>query len=900
MPNLFPYTNTHELNLDWVLQVVKDFQTKYTTFDQALADALEAIETAKTGSLEDMQTALTAALESISGDLASAQAAISTDQASAQAAISADRADALQAVQFALTSALATLTSSEGEATARINSLYNTLPTSAQDIINRMNILDDIITGNTPESFVWLQGDYIYEEGVTPPTPPAINTESEFYNYRVSSRYMTGVGGRRIRIITDGTIEIAYLLNWRNTPPGGSAGAYVPGQGSLTTTFFDLLLPMDVTAISIELKKPGTGVAIAPADIDGHIEIQWITDFVSQRIIAPKEESLTANVARLAGENFFYEGVLYEALTDIAIGDTIVLSGSGATAKEVTIGEEFSDLKSALGQVNYTVNSGKYINYNTGNEESVDAYNATGFINCQYFDVYVKTYVSNDNSGICFYDENKVFIPGSGYNPYSDNGVLTKLTKPEGTVYVRVSCLTNSIDNLVIRFEEAMTAIIDIGRVKADKTALANAIHGGYNAVWQENPSAPYNDFDTLPNNSIILYSLAWTEANGISHGPNSSYGFVVTEAHNSDFANAKTQIAYDITGKTYTRVKYNSWTSWTETANAATVSSNYNETIHGGYNSIWQTSPSAPYDDMDTLPLNSVLIYTQPWANVSHAPISTEKGMVFTFAYKSSDSAIQSQIALTTSNKLYTRAKFSTWTAWKYYADDKELTENIVQDYFSSLSVFENIGILGDSFASGEIYTNSGNTHAEYYNLSWGQILARKCGVNVFNYSVGGMSTRTFLTNNGYGLPKLLSDPARNLYIIAFGLNDGGISDYLGTAADMNVDYTQNPDTFYGNYARIIGNLKTHAPNAKIILIKMQRNVYPEFNAAIGTIAEHFSLPCIDPMDDSFFTSTFYTGGLVDWHPTAILYGGMAEAYCRLFSKCAIAYRSYFADYVG
>ena len=163
MPNLFPYTNTHELNLDWVLQVVKDFQTKYTTFDQALADALEAIETAKTGSLEDMQTALTAALESISGDLASAQAAISADQASAQAAISADRADALQAVQFALTSALATLTSSEGEATARINSLYNTLPTSAQDIINRMNILDDIITGNTPESFVWLQGDYIYD-----------------------------------------------------------------------------------------------------------------------------------------------------------------------------------------------------------------------------------------------------------------------------------------------------------------------------------------------------------------------------------------------------------------------------------------------------------------------------------------------------------------------------------------------------------------------------------------------------------------------------------------------------------------------------------------------------------------------------------------------------------------
>ena len=329
MQNLFPYTNTHELNLDWVLQVVKDFQTKYTTFDQALADALEAIETAKTGSLEDLQTALTAALESISGDLASAQAAISADQASA-----------LQAVQFALTSALATLTTSEGEAAARINSLYNTLPSSAQDIINRLNILDTIITGNTPESFVWLQGDYIYEEGVTPPTPPAINTESEFYNYRVSSRYMTGVGGRRIRIITDGSIEIAYILNWRNTPPGGEAGAYVPGQEGLTSTFFDILLPMEVTAISVELKKPGTGVAISPSDIPGHIEIQWITDFVSQRVIAPKEESLTANVARETGELFFYEGVLYIALNDIAVGDTIVIDGAGANCRETTVGHE--------------------------------------------------------------------------------------------------------------------------------------------------------------------------------------------------------------------------------------------------------------------------------------------------------------------------------------------------------------------------------------------------------------------------------------------------------------------------------------------------------------------------------------------------------------------------------
>ena len=198
MPNLFPYTNTHELNLDWILQVVKDFQSKYTNFDQTISDALEAIEAAKTGSLEDMQTALTNAL-----------AAIAEDQSAAQAAIAEDQSAALLALQAALTAALTSITTEQTNATQIIEQLYNTLPASAQDILGRLRVLDTIITGYTPSnSFQWLQGSYIYPEGVTPPTPPAINSTSETVNKYVSSRYMEGVAGQRIRITTDGSIQI--------------------------------------------------------------------------------------------------------------------------------------------------------------------------------------------------------------------------------------------------------------------------------------------------------------------------------------------------------------------------------------------------------------------------------------------------------------------------------------------------------------------------------------------------------------------------------------------------------------------------------------------------------------------------------------------------------------------
>ena len=363
MPNLFPYTNTHELNLDWILQVVKDFQSKYTNFDQTIADALEAIEAAKTGSLEDMQTALTNALAAISADQSAAQAAIAEDQATAQSAIASDQSAALLALQAALTAALTSITNEQTSATQIIEQLYNTLPASAQDILGRLNILDNIITGYTPSNaFTWLQGGYIYPEAYDPvPTPPAIYVDDPSYDKLVSSRYMTGCAGQRLRITTDGTVYINHICCWFNTPPGGAPGGFSIGQEGLTHTFGDIIFPLNTTAFSIEFVSPDGTVSITPNDIIGHIDIRWVTDFVDQATIAPKETSNTANVARETGELFFLDGVLYRDLEDIAVGDTIVTSGAGANCEETTIDEELqekeeaiSDLKSAFDRLAYS------------------------------------------------------------------------------------------------------------------------------------------------------------------------------------------------------------------------------------------------------------------------------------------------------------------------------------------------------------------------------------------------------------------------------------------------------------------------------------------------------------------------------------------------------------------
>lgn len=369
----FPYGNLHAQNYDWILEVVKDFMNKYENVEHAFDGALEAIEAAKDGSIEEMQTALqnaitaidaeyqqasaginqarNSAMTSIQQQRADALSAIGTDKNNALSAINTDKNNALLDLQTALTTALASIATQQTNATQVIEQLYNTLPASAQDILGRLNILDNIIVGFTPSNaFDWLQGGYIYPTGYEPvPTPPTIYTDDPAYDKIVSSRYATGCAGQRLRITTDGTINISAICCWYNTPPGGAPGGFAMGDAGLTPTFGDVIFPLNTTAFSIELKKPGGQTAITPADIAGHIDIRWVTDFVDQATVAPKENSNTANIARETGDLFFLDGVLYRALDDIAVGDTIVTNGAGANCQETSISSEIASIEGGGG-----------------------------------------------------------------------------------------------------------------------------------------------------------------------------------------------------------------------------------------------------------------------------------------------------------------------------------------------------------------------------------------------------------------------------------------------------------------------------------------------------------------------------------------------------------------------
>lgn len=59
----FPYTNLQNLNLDWILEVVKDFKLKFESAEQWLADAIAAMSEAKDENIAAMAAELQTLLD---------------------------------------------------------------------------------------------------------------------------------------------------------------------------------------------------------------------------------------------------------------------------------------------------------------------------------------------------------------------------------------------------------------------------------------------------------------------------------------------------------------------------------------------------------------------------------------------------------------------------------------------------------------------------------------------------------------------------------------------------------------------------------------------------------------------------------------------------------------------
>ena len=83
-----------------------------------------------------------------------------------------------------------------------------------------------------------------------------------------------------------------------------------------------------------------------------------------------------------------------------------------------------------------------------------------------------------------------------------------------------------------------------------------------------------------------------------------------------------------------------------------------------------------------------------------------------------------------------------------EFYAKEGEKPLDYLLSDGGFCKIFRTIGCIGDSLSSGEMESFSaqgGRGFHDYYEYSWGQFMARTAGIQVYNFSRGGMTAKEY-----------------------------------------------------------------------------------------------------------------------------------------------------------
>ena len=209
-------------------------------------------------------------------------------------------------------------------------------------------------------------------------------------------------------------------------------------------------------------------------------------------------------------------------------------------------------------------------------------------------------------------------------------------------------------------------------------------------------------------------------------------------------------------------------------------------------------------------------------------------------------------------------------------YSENEKPLDRIVYDG-GYARIFRTIGCIGDSLSSGEHESRDSDGNAGYhdfYEYSWGQYIARNAGINVYNFSRGGMSAKWFMESFGEACGVWTEEKKCQAYILALGVNDMYTKQVeLGKISDIDIENPENnKPTFAGYYGQIIQKLKVKQPDAKIFLVTLPNGVPDlkgdEHAELLEEMAKLFSntyvinLRKYSPVYDGEFKKKFFVGG--------------------------------------
>ncbi|MGE9908820.1 SGNH/GDSL hydrolase family protein [Limosilactobacillus reuteri] len=406
-----------------------------------------------------------------------------------------------------------------------------------------------------------------------------------------------------------------------------------------------------------------------------------------------------------------------------------------------------------------------------------------------------------------------------------------------------------------------------------------------YTFVSKKDVKEPFDNLDTLPGNSTVTYVTGLLAADFPFAGD--SQGYTITTNGNG-FA-GKVQTVTCTNKNRYYRLQWGSPAKWGEW-----------QPVNSNHIFVSKDQLAAPYDNLDLLPSGSVVTYVSglpnkelPFEQDPNGYTIMTNGNGFTDTPDSEIKAGQVQIVVSANGSLYHRIAWGSPAKWGDWQDDS-YTSKMKYDNLPSLAIFNNFAVIGDSYSKGYIQKADGTILGETNN-KWGQFMANQYGTTFTDLSVSGQNTRKFV--DGY-LDRLKQTKAET-YFIVLGINDASPDNNieLGSLDDIKNDSSTNPQTFYGDYARIIDTIKQTSPNSKIVLFTIMADwgLRTKFDPAIKNIGKYYSLPVINVLDDQYFSSPLFSTLQSGGHPTVPGYGILANHLMQLIQKCVVDNPDYF-----
>lgn len=159
------------------------------------------------------------------------------------------------------------------------------------------------------------------------------------------------------------------------------------------------------------------------------------------------------------------------------------------------------------------------------------------------------------------------------------------------------------------------------------------------------------------------------------------------------------------------------------------------------------------------------------------------------------------------------------------YFFTENEQPLDRFPQGISNTAIFRTMAFIGDSLSSGEFESldaEGKKAYHDYYEYSWGQYIARKCGLKAYNFSRGGMTAKEYV--NSFADANRFWDPgmACQAYVIALGVNDlVNAGQETGTCADIGT----RKETFARYFGDIVKRYQTMQPRAKFFFVTIPRS---------------------------------------------------------------------------